>query len=206
MDIFDAMEKRFSCRKYLDKKVSEKDLLLLLDAGAKAPNAGNLQNWDFIVVDDEDKKEKLTKASLDQRWMMGAGVFIVLCSDSTPSKKFYPKRRELYDQQNCAAAAENILLMAASIGLGACWVGAFDKEAVSRTLKLPAHITPHIILTIGYSAEQEKSQRRMSLDSITHYNEYGNREKEQSLFREMKSALTSGMKALYQRIPRERKK
>jgi nitroreductase len=87
MDIFDAMEKRFSCRKYLDKKVSEKDLLLLLDAGAKAPNAGNLQNWDFIVVDDEDKKEKLTKASLDQRWMMGAGVLIVLCYDSTPTKK-----------------------------------------------------------------------------------------------------------------------
>ncbi|MBU1203951.1 MAG: nitroreductase family protein [Nanoarchaeota archaeon] len=202
MDMFEAMEKRYSCRNYLKRRVSEEDLALILDAGAKAPNAGNLQNWIFIIARDENKKEQLTKASLNQRWMMGSDLFIIICSDSEPSKRFYSEKGKTYDMQNCAAAAENMLLMAAAIGLGACWVGSFNQEAVSRILKLPGNITPQAVITLGYPAEKYKKEKRSSLDAFTHFEEYGNKISDQTLAKK----LSSDLKTLYQRIPRERKK
>lgn len=203
MDVFEAIEKRYSCREYLKRKVSSSDLILLLDAAQKAPNAGNLQNWDFIVVRDQEKKEKITKAALNQRWMMQADLFIVICADSEPSKKFYPKRGEQYEPQNSSAAAENILLMATSIGLGACWVSAFETKAVSRALKLPENITPHVIITVGHPAEEQKQKRRSSLETVTHFEEYGNKEKRPKEF--LKELRTSS-KSLYNKTPRTRKK
>lgn len=175
MDISEAIEKRFSCRSYLRRRLSEKDIVAILEAGIKAPNAGNLQNWDFIIIKDDETKEKLTKASLNQRWMMQADIFIVICSDSRSSKKYYAKRGDMYNSQNCAAAIENMLLTATSLKLGSCWVGAFETEAVERALHLPDNIRPEAIITLGYPKDHNPKKRRASLDAVVHFGEYGNK-------------------------------
>ena len=186
MDVFKAIEDRFSCRSYNGKKIHENYIKKILDAGVKAPNAGNLQCWRFFIIDSEEKKEELCKSALRQKWMMQAPVFIVVCGDPTNQTRFYKKRGDLYLIQDCAAAAENMLLSATALGIKSCWVGAFDENAVQRVLKLPNHIVPYIIITLGYSDEKAGKKKRHNLDSLVYYNEYDNKEDGKGLFPLMK--------------------
>ena len=94
MDLFKAIENRFSCRTYTNKKIKDNDLYKILHCGTQAPNAGNLQCWRFIVINEEGKKEELVKAALNQRWMMQAPIFIIICGDLTNEKRFYNERGE----------------------------------------------------------------------------------------------------------------
>ena len=153
-----------------------------MGAAIKAPNGGNLQAWRFIIVDDIIKKEELVKAALDQRWMSQAPILIVICGDLTNEKRFYKERAEEYLMQDCAAAAENLMLSATALKIRSCWVGAFDKNGVSRALKMPDNIVPYAIITLGYSDEKIKEKKRHGLDSVIYFNEFGNREDGKGLF------------------------
>ena len=115
------------------------------------------------MVTDNDKKEKLTEAALDQRWMMQAPVFIVVCSDLTKIKRYYPERYKLYAIQETAVAAQNIMLMAHSLKIGSCFVGAFDEKKVKRVLRLAKGVEPYVIIPLGYS-DEKKVTRRNSLN------------------------------------------
>jgi len=182
MDLFKAIENRFSCRSYINKKIKENHLHKIMDAAIKAPNGGNLQAWRFIIVDDIIKKEELVKAALDQRWMSQAPILIVICGDLTNEKRFYKERAEEYLMQDCAVAAENLMLSATALKIRSCWVGAFDKNAVSRALKMPDNIVPYAIITLGYSDEKIKEKKRHGLDSVIYFNEFGNRDDGKGLF------------------------
>ncbi|MCC5994043.1 MAG: nitroreductase family protein, partial [Candidatus Aenigmarchaeota archaeon] len=81
MDVFEAIAKRRSIRKYQDKDVDDKLIGVLLWAAAQAPSAGNLQDWRFIVVRDKKTKELLYNAALKQEHVKEAPVLIVVCSD-----------------------------------------------------------------------------------------------------------------------------
>jgi nitroreductase len=83
----------------------------------------------------------------------GAPVIIVVCADPERSAARYAQRgRELYCLQDTAAAAEHILLAAVALGLGGCWVGAFDESRAAKVLALPRHLRPVAILPIGKPA------------------------------------------------------
>lgn len=172
MNIEKIISERFSCRGYKNKKISNKDLNIILEAGIKAPNAGNLQAWKFVVVDKEEIKEQITKVALDQRWMMQAPLFIVICSDLNKLRRYYLAKYKLYAVQDTSLAAENIMLMAFSMKIKSCFVGAFDDNAVKRILRLPDHIEPYCIITLGYSNER-KTSKRNSLNYYLSFNHYG---------------------------------
>jgi nitroreductase len=176
MNISKAIEERFSCRSYRNKKISDKSLNKILEAGIRAPNAGNLQAWKFVLVNKEDVKEQITKAALDQRWMMQAPVFIVVCSNLNKLKTYYPGKYRLYAMQDTSLAAENIILMAYSLKIKSCFIGAFDEKAVSRILRLPDDIEPYSIITLGYSDEKGITKRN-SLNYSLSFNKYGSSEK-----------------------------
>lgn len=176
MNLLETIDKRFSCRSYKSKQVKEEDLRLVIEAAIKAPNAGNLQDFRFLVVKNAEKKEEIVKAALDQKWMNQAPLFIVICSDKTNIERFYKKRSRLYSIQDCAVAAENLMLAATSVGLSTCWVGAFDEEEVKRILRLPDNAEPYAIITLGYSNEATTERKRYSIDNFVYFEEYGNRE------------------------------
>ena len=172
MDIGKAIDGRFSCREFKNKKISEKDINKILEAGIKAPNAGNLQCWKFVIVNKEEIKGLITKAALDQRWMMQAPIFIVVCSDLKKLKTYYPGKYKLYAIQDTSLAAENIMLMAHSLRIGSCFVGAFDEKAVKRILRLPDGVEAYAIISLGYP-DAKKSTKRNSLNYSLSVNKYG---------------------------------
>ena len=174
MDTLESIRTRRSIRKYKDQPVEWDKVVQILEAGKFAPNAGNLSNFKFIVVRNEASRRQLAQAALQQTWMGKAPVHIVISSEPEKSKRFYGVRGErLYTIQDCAAVAENMLLAAHSLGLGACWVGAFNEETVKRALGFPESFVLHMIITIGYADETPEMPPKYRIEHIVFLETWG---------------------------------
>jgi nitroreductase len=168
MEFGEVLDRRRSVRHFSTRlAVAEEDLTALLEAATRAPSAGNIQPWRFVVVRTPAARERLS-AALGQRWAVAAPAVIVVCVDPRPSAARYGDRGEyLYAIQDTAAAAAHILLAAVDRGLASCWIGAFDERAVAAALDLTPPITPVAILPIGYSAESAGKPKRRPLDEVS---------------------------------------
>jgi len=176
MDALWALKSRRSCRSFLQKPVEFEKLTAIMEAGHYAPSAGNLQDWKFILVTDKGLRDEIAAHCMEQYWMAHAPVMIVVCSNLERTEAHYGLRgKRLYSIQSCAAAIENMLLAAHALGLGACWVGAFDEEFISSLLGIPESARPQAIIPIGYPAEDPPEKELTSLQSIVYFNKYGNR-------------------------------
>lgn len=172
MDVFDCIFSRRSIRKFLNKEIKKEDIIKILEAGRHAPSSGNLQNWRFIVVKNEKIKNEIFKASLNQDVVKKANVLIIVCSDDNAIMPYGMRGFKLYSIQNVAAAIENMLLAANALGIGSCWVGAFDEDKIKEILKIPENISVHAIICLGYPAENPKSVR-LPIEKIAFSEFYG---------------------------------
>ena len=173
MDLFEAIYGRRSIRSFKETPIPEEALTKILDAARWAPSAGNVQPWEFIVVWDDETREKLASAALGQSFIAEAPVDIVVCVDLARARMAYGVRGEtLYCIQDTAAAIENMLLAAYALGLGTCWVGAFSEEAVSRILNIPSGYRPVAIIPVGYPDEKPRPRPRRSLKEIVHLDRF----------------------------------
>jgi nitroreductase len=174
MNIFDAMTSRRSVRHFEKKPVDDNLIGVILYMATQAPSAGNTQDWNFVVVKDEEQKKKLAKAALRQGSIAEAPVVIVVCSDLEKiSMKFGKRGETLYASQNTAAAIQNMLLSATALGLGSCWVGSFDEEEIKAILELPDNLKPMAIIPVGYAAETPQKHDRIPFEHVTSAEKYG---------------------------------
>ncbi len=133
----------------------------ILHAGHMAPSAGNLQGRDFIIVKDSVMKDMLCSAALNQAFIRQAPVCIVVCANILRTATRYGKRAELYAVQDSAASVMNMMLLAQDLGLGTCWVGAFNEHVVAELLNIPQGVRPVALLPIGYPDESPEVRPRM---------------------------------------------
>ena len=179
MEVLECIKSRRAVRKYLEKPVAWDDVSNIIEAGRYAPSAGNIQNWKFIVVQEKDKKRAIADACLKQYWMETAAVHIIICAEPQKAERYYGKRGErLYSVQNCATAAQNMMLEANNLGLGSCWVGAFDEDMLKRILVLPPEVRPQIILAIGYPAEQPDKPAKLPPEVVMYFEKWRGRVKD----------------------------
>ncbi len=173
MDLREAIRNRRSVRAFRPEPVPEEAIRELLALAAWAPSAGNLQSRDFVVVRDEARRRALAAAALDQDFVAQAPAVVVVCANARRVEGKYGRRgRELYMVQDAAASTQNLLLAAHDAGLGACWVGAFDEDAVRKILGLTAGIRPVAIIPIGRPAEPSEPSDRLSLDDVVHWEQW----------------------------------
>lgn len=172
MDFDKCLKTRRSVKEYKDRKIDIKDLNDILDAARYAPSAGNLQNWRFIIVENEEKRKKLAEACLGQDFISKAPISIVVCDDPEDVVRNYGKRGKLYAIQDCAVVIQNIMLKANDVGIGSCWIGAFDEDKVRAILKIPDNIRPEAIITLGYSNEKVETPRRYDLKDLVYFEEW----------------------------------
>ncbi|MBN2566516.1 nitroreductase family protein [Candidatus Woesearchaeota archaeon] len=169
MDVLEAIRTRRSIRKYLAIPVEWEKIGRVLEAGKQAPCSGNIQNWKFVVVLNSQNRHKIAEASLQQYWMETAPVHVVVVGESSKAKQYYGIRGErLYTIQNCSAAIENMLLAAHAMGLGACWVSAFDENMVSRALNCLDDVRPQAIITLGYPDEKPAEPAEYVLEDVVY--------------------------------------
>jgi nitroreductase len=139
--------KRYSTRKYDTKPVEKEKLKYILETGRIAPSAANYQPWFFIVLEEEKHREKIWE-SYNRPWFKEAPVIIILCADHKKSWKRLDGKD--HADIDIAIAADHMTLAAAELGLGTCWICNFDPVKCVEVLKLPAHIEPVVILSLGY--------------------------------------------------------
>ena len=173
MDVLEAIKGRRSIRAFKSEDVPPEIVEKLIDAARWAPSAGNIQPWEFIIVRKPEIKRNLAKAALNQSFIEEAPVVIVVCADEVRSSQGYGVRgKTLYCIQDTAAATQDIHLAAYSLGLGTCWVGAFNEEEARKILEIPQGVRPVAIIPVGYPAEKPPARNRRPLNQIIHYEKF----------------------------------
>ncbi|MEK6868788.1 MAG: nitroreductase family protein [Nanoarchaeota archaeon] len=176
MDVFDAIRTRRSIRKFKDKQVPWDNIITIMQAGKYAPSAGNLQNWKFIVIKSDAKRKAIAKACLQQDWMEQAPVYIVVVAEPEKARMYYGTRgARLYTQQACGAAIQNMLLTAHSLGLGTCWVGAFDEDEIFRILNVTEEKIIEGVVVIGYADEHPESPPKYRIEHMVFFEKWWGR-------------------------------
>lgn len=141
----------------------------MLEAAMAAPSAGNQQPWEFVVVRDKEVLQKLTEVSPYTKMLKEADLAIVVCGDEAKEK------HKGYWVQDCSAATENILIMAAHLGLGAVWCGIYPVDervvGVKNILGLPQSVIPLGIIAVGHPAEHKEPANRYD-ESKIHYDRW----------------------------------
>ncbi|MFP4028010.1 MAG: nitroreductase family protein [Candidatus Brocadiia bacterium] len=166
MNVIDAICERRSVRSYEDREVEEEKLEQVLDAGRRAPSANNRQNWKFIVVRDADLRAKLVEAANGQKFVGQAPVVIAACATSTDHVMSCGHPDYLV---NLAIAIDHMTLAACELGLGSCWIGAFDQQKVTDLLNIPDEASVVELLPLGYPAVEPGQKSRKSLEEVVSY-------------------------------------
>ncbi len=196
MDVMEAIKERRSIRSYKENPVPQELLEQILEAGRLAPSSSNFQSWKFKVVTDKLARGALRGAAMDQKFIEEAPVVIVACldleafgertrgiveslkneSDGVTVFGFSElaarcqgpdeERCVIHAYMNVSIAVENMVLEAASLGLGTCWVRAFEPEKVAEILSLPAVFPPAVLLTVGFPNENPPARTRKEMKKI----------------------------------------
>ncbi|MFW5852787.1 MAG: nitroreductase family protein [Nanoarchaeota archaeon] len=174
MELIEGIRTRKSVKKYLDKPVPNDLIGAVVESGSMAPSSGNKQNWKFVVVKNPTTQDQIAKHCNEQYWMASAPVFIVVCSDDDTIVRFYGNRgKTVYSIQNCAAAMQNMLLAAHSLGLGSCWVSEFDEVELANDIGLSSGARVQAILTLGYPTKEVHKKTFRPLKNIMFLESYG---------------------------------
>jgi nitroreductase len=157
---------RVSIRAYKPDPVEEEKLEQVLEAGRLAPSACNRQPWGFVVIRDPERRRAL-KAAYDREWFASAPLIIAVCCDTRAAwRRSYDGVS--YAWADAAIAVDHMTLAAADLGLGTCWVCAFDPSVVRRLLELPEHVEPFALLPLGYPAEPGRAKDRKPSSAVVH--------------------------------------
>lgn len=173
----DLVKKRKSIRSYSSQPVQRELIDQCLEAARLAPSACNSQPWSFIVVDEKKVKNEIVKKALSGIYSMNNFVkeapviIVVITENSTYIARMGGMFRGVkYNLIDIGIACDHLTLQAEDLGLGTCWLGWFNENAVKKVLGLPKKTRVDVMISLGYPQEGiEKKKERKSLDKIRQY-------------------------------------
>lgn len=158
MTVSEAIRARRSIRKFVPGgEVSEGQVHALLEAAMSAPSACNTRPWEFIVVRDRGKLDKIREVHPYTGMLETATLAIVVMALPEVQNRHIDIG---YFPQDCGAAVQNILLEAVGQGLGACWCGVYPKEQRIGEIKsiLDVKGLPFCVVAVGVPAEEPEAR------------------------------------------------
>jgi len=169
MDVFNAINQRSSVRAYKATDVEEDKLKKVLEAARLSPSASNRQDWKFIIVRNGGAKKKLAQAAFAQSFIAEAPIVIVACG--TEPKTFMACGQPAYTVDVSIACAF-MILQAYELGLGTCWIGAFEEDEVKKILNIPEKIRVVAMTPLGYPNQPPSQKFRKGLNEIVCFEKY----------------------------------
>ncbi|MDZ7844559.1 MAG: nitroreductase family protein [Anaerolineales bacterium] len=168
MDFEQLIKHRFSSRSYYQREIPEEILEKVLNAARLAPTAANRQPFQLIVINTADHEAELLEI-YNRDWFVQAPL--VICACGLPEQGWV---RHKHDQQNytwvdTAIAVDHLTLQAADLGLGTCWVAAFDPAAARKHLALPDQVIPIAFTPLGYPQDKTQPKNRKPLSELVRY-------------------------------------
>ena len=164
--------RRKSVRLFSECSISELQVNTLLKAAMAAPSAKNAQPWHFIVIENREVMDRLAAQLPYAKMLTSATLAIAICGDL----RVHTGESAPNWMLDCAAATQNLLLVAESIDLGAVWTACYPYEdrinAVRMALELPDYMMPLNVIPIGAPFGNEKPLEKWKPERI-HYEKWG---------------------------------
>jgi nitroreductase len=154
MNVMDAIRTRRSVRAYSNRPIPHGIMERMRAALRWAPSACNYQPWHFVLVTDAELRRQVAAAARGQTWMADAPVIVVGCG--LPDKAYKKMGGSGNSVEvDLAIALDHLTLAAVAEGLGTCWIGAFDEQAVKHLLKIPPPVKVVAMAPLGYPASAD---------------------------------------------------
>jgi nitroreductase len=166
MDFFELVQKRYSVRAYKPDPVEEDKLGQVLEAARLAPTAANRQPFQIIVIHTAGREAELHRI-YGRSWFAQAPLLIVICA--LPAQGWVRRDGKNYADVDVTIAMDHLILAAANLGLGTCWVAAFDPATAREVLHLPVDVEPIAFTPLGYPADQPGTKARKALSDLVRY-------------------------------------
>lgn len=154
--VFDTMRKRRSVRRYDKQEIPKDSIQDILQAAFFSPSSSNRRPWHFVLVTDQVKIEKLSRArDGSSQFASGAPMVIVVCADSEMAGRWI---------EDSSIAAIMIQLAATELGLGSCWIHIHDskhseemssEDYVREVLGIPSTVRVLCMIAMGFPAEEK---------------------------------------------------
>ena len=171
MNLSEAIKNRRSIRGYQDREISDEILVTLVESAHWAPSAGNINPRYFLSVKNPHTVEGIK--SLSPGMFGKPAVIIVICADRAKAREKAGANGYIYSVIDVSMAAQNLLLTAHALGLGACVVRSFHAQGIGRILGLPEHIVPELLVALGYPAGDHPRGIRPDMNKFYHKERFG---------------------------------
>jgi nitroreductase len=166
MDTLETIQTRHSVRGYRPDPVDDETLTRLLEAARQAPTAANRQPFRLIVLHTRGREEEVGRI-YGRPWFVQAPLVIGVVA--VPGEAWRRSDDKLYDEVDATIAMDHLVLAAASLGLGTCWVADFDPQATRDVLGLPDDVVPIAFTPVGYPAKDPATTSRRPLSELVKY-------------------------------------
>jgi len=170
VDILRIIKGRRSVRSFQDREIPGDHLLAILEAGIWAPSGSNIQPWEFILINDPKLIKKIKLLSPGLYGM--PKILIILCMNKKRSERAGRQGPSLAIM-DISMAAQNMMLMAYSLGIGSCPIASFNKSGLKELLDIPEEVDPVLMISLGYPSEWPHPPERRPLEEVVHVNVYG---------------------------------
>ena len=167
MSFLDLANKRYSVRAYRADAVPDDVLAQVLEAARLAPTAANRQPFRLVVIHTRGREDDL-KRIYGRDWFLQPPLVIAICG--LPGKGWTRASDAAnYTDVDAGIVFDHLTLAAADLGLGTCWIGAFDPVAAREVLGLPDGVRPIAFTPLGYPAGDFRPKQRKPLEELVSY-------------------------------------
>jgi len=167
MEYTDLIARRYSVRAYRPEPVEDEKLQAVLEAARLAPTAANRQPIRLVVLHTAGREAEIGRI-YRRPWFVQAPLVIGVCAISSLA---WVRESDRFNARfiDAAIVADHLILAATNLGLGTCWIAAFNVAAARSVLQLPDEAEPVIFTPLGYPADQPGPKERKPLDELVRY-------------------------------------
>jgi nitroreductase len=167
MEFTELIRSRYSVRAYRPDPVEDEKLQAVLEAVRLAPTAANRQPFQVVILRTAGREAEIGQI-YPRPWFVQAPLVIAVCAVASQA---WVRESDQFNARmiDAAIVADHLILAAANLGLGTCWIAAFNVEAARRVLRLPEDVEAAIFTPLGYPADQLQEKIRKPLSELVRY-------------------------------------
>lgn len=192
MNTYELIMNRRSVRNFKDQPIPEEIISQLIDAANNAPSGGNIQPVSIILIQDKENRSILSEMVGNQPWVKNAPLSMIFCLDFNRIKRWAVLNGTEFkgDQAfshfliayaDLMCAAQSVVLLAESLGLGSVYVGTIQSkmDEARERYAIPDFVLPLMILSLGYPKSISRTIPKLKPEAIVHREQYQSRDDEE---------------------------
>ncbi len=168
MSFQELIRKRYSVRAYKPDPVPDDLLAQVLEAGRLAPTAANRQPFRVIVIHTQGREAELNRI-YPREWFVQAPLILCVCTVQAEAWQRARYDGKSHADVDATIVMDHMVLAATELGLGGCWIAAFNPAAAREILGLPEGVEPVLFTPLGFPADQPRVKERKPLAELVHY-------------------------------------